>query len=340
MHRLCVALRCVLVLFCLSTPALAQSSGQVAGLSGVVSAEDGNQPISNASVRLCNDGQSSFQEVVTGDSGEFTFAGLHPGRYTLQIRAAGFDPIDQQVDLSSAFERGHSILLKRTKTAQQEASAGPSISAHELSMPEAARKLVASGKRKFYGEKNPQEGLNDFQSAVTKAPNYYEAYHQIGLVYLALKNLADAEKNLRKSVELSHGEFPDADIALGALLADHGDPVGGEPLLRHGLELYPRSWIGLYELATIALSRGHLEAARQSAQQAESLAPTQPLPHRLLAIIHLKEKNYPELLEELDAFIAIDPDSPAGLRAKELRAQTQKTLDAAPSSDVAVNKPH
>jgi hypothetical protein len=33
------------------------------------------------------------------------------------------------------------------------------------------------------------------------------------------------DRSLRKSVELSHGEFPDADIALGSLLADHGDPA-------------------------------------------------------------------------------------------------------------------
>jgi len=340
-HRLRVALCCALVFFCRSAPALAQSSAHLgAGLSGVVFAEGGNQPISNASVRLCSDGHSSFQEVLTGDSGEFSFAGLSPGRYTLQILATGFVPLDQSINLSSTVERGHSVFLKPARPAEQP-PLSPSISAHELSMPESARELVASGKQKFYGQKNLQEGLKDFQSAVAKAPNYYEAYHQIGLVYLSLKNLPDAEKNLRKSVELSHGGFPDADIALGSLLADHGDPAGGERLLRRGLELYSRSWIGQYELAVIELSRGNLEKACQLARKAESLAPAQPLPHRMLAILYLKEKNYPELLEELDAFIAIEPDSPAGLRAKELRAQTQKALDAAtPPSDVAVNKPH
>jgi len=144
-----------------------------------------------------------------------------------------------------------------------------------------------------------------------------------------MQNLADAEKNLRRSVELSRSEYPDADIALGSLLVDHGDPANGEPLLRRGLELFPRSWVAHYELARIELARGHVETARQSAKHAESLAPNKPLPHRLLAIIAFQEKDYRALLEELDAFIALEPNSPAGMRAREIRAQTQETLAAA-----------
>jgi Flp pilus assembly protein TadD len=328
-HRACVALSGLCLFFCLPCRVSSQAgSHSSASLSGVLFSEGGNQRIGNAVVRLGSEDQSSWRESVTNDSGEFTFQGLPPGHFILQIRASGFDSLDRTVDLSFAPEHGLAIFLKATKNPDGQPSSAPSVSVHELSMPEAARELLASGKRKFYFEKNPQGGLRDFQSAVAKAPGYYEAYHQIGLAYLSLNDLAGAEKSLRKSVELSHGEFPDADIALGSVLADHGDAADGEALLRRGLELFPRSWIGHYELATIEYARGDLPTARQSAQQAKSLAPKQPLPHRLLAIIDLKEKNYPALLEELDAFIALEPGSPAGIRAKELRAQTQKTLEA------------
>ncbi len=47
-------------------------------------------------------------------------------------------------------------------------------------MPKAARDLVDSGKEKLYAGKNPQKALSDFESAVAKAPGYYEAYYQIG----------------------------------------------------------------------------------------------------------------------------------------------------------------
>jgi tetratricopeptide (TPR) repeat protein len=328
-HRSCVAL-CSLLFLYPPGPAFSQAgSHSSASLSGILFAEGGNQRIANAAVRLSNAGQSSWQECVTGDSGEFSFQGLSPGHFILQIRATGFDPLEKPVDLSFASERGLSIFLKPTRNPIGDSPAAPSVSVHELSMPVAARDLVASGKRKFYADKNQQGALTDFQYAVARAPQYYEAYYQIGLAHLSLHHLNDAEKSFRKSVELSHNEFPDADIALGSLLVDRGDPATAEPLLRRGLQLSPRSWLALYELATIEYARGDLLSARQSAQQAESLAPQQPLPHRLLAILDLREKDYPALLEELDAFIALEPDTPASLRAKELRAQTQKTLEAA-----------
>lgn len=340
MDRSSIALCGLFVFLSLPGRAFSQAgSHSSASLSGVLFSEGGTQRIANASVRLSSDGQSSWQELVTNDSGEFSFQGLSPGHFLLQIRATGFDPLEKPVDLSFASERGFSIFLKPKAASNENAPTGSSVSVHELSMPMAARELVTSGKRKFYVEKNPRGGLKDFQSAVAKAHNYYEAYQQIGLVYLVLQNLPEAEKNLRKSVELSHSEYPDADIALGALLADHGDPANGEPLLRRGLQLFPHSWIALYELANIELARGHLQTAREAAQQAEALAPAQPLPHRVLAIIHLQEKNYPELLVELDAFIALEPDSPAGIRAKEIRAQTQRALETAEAADAVASHP-
>jgi tetratricopeptide (TPR) repeat protein len=170
---------------------------------------------------------------------------------------------------------------------------------------------------------------------VSSAPAYYEAWHQIGLVYLSLRKPAEAERNFRKSVELSHGGYADADIALSSLLLDRGDTTNGEPLLQHGLALNPGSWMGQYLLGRLQLSRGDLRAALQSARQATRLAPDKPLPHRLLAILYLQQKDYSALVEELDTYIALDPNSPAGIRAKELRGQAQQALDTSAPTAVA-----
>jgi len=56
---------------------------------------------------------------------------------------------------------------------------------------------------------------------------------------------------------------------------------------------------------------------------------------RLLAIIHLRQKNYSALLTDLDAYLLLDP---AGLRAKELHAQAEKQLLTSPGAAVSANK--
>ena len=205
-------------------------------------------------------------------------------------------------------------------------------------MPEFSRDLLASGKKKLYTEKNAEAALKDFQSSLQKAPQFYEAHYQAGMAYLSLKNPAEAEKEFRKSVDLSQKQYSDADIALGTVLLERGEAQKGETLLREGLVLNPRSWQGQYALGEMELTRGHEEPALAAAQHAAALAPNQPVVYRLLAVIHLRQKNFAALLTDLDAYLQLDPDSPAGLRAKELRAQAEKQVGTVSGATVSAQK--
>lgn len=295
-------------------------------LSGTIYAEGTNAPIARAGVNLCDSGGSLLQQSSSNDDGEFSFQGLAPGRYLLKVQATGFEIETVHVDLSFTSQRGFTVLLKAISDGSAPASAVTSISAHELAMPEPARLLFAAGKKKFYMEKNAQGALQDFKSAAEKAPDFYEAYYLAGLASLSLQNTAAAETYFQKSVDLSGKQFADADIALATLLLQRGEIQQGEPLLRQGLALNPRSWQGQFALGEFEAGRGHLEPALAAAVQAATLAPAQPVVYRLLAVVHLRQKDYPALLADLDAYLRLDPDSAAGRRAKELRAQTEFNL--------------
>ena len=307
-------------------PAAASPS---ANLVGIVYSEANNQRIAHASVWLCDDGGNRLIESVTTDNGEFSFPGLRAGAYILKITAPGFVPLEMNVDVNFGTEHGISIFLKSAGKSPKEQPAGPSISAHELSMPAAARKLVDSGKKKLYAGNKAEGALRDFEAAVAKAPGYYEAYYQLGMACLSLQKPADAEKNLQTSVSLSNQTYPDAVLALAILLLGRHDSANGEPLLRRGLELNPNSWVGYYELGKLELYRMHLESALDAAKTAESLAPQQPKVYRLLSLIHLRQRNYQAALADLDAYIRLDPDSPEGRTAKQIRADTQRQLETA-----------
>src|SRR5271165_2085904 len=149
----------------------------LANLRGFVYSEATNQRIRHASVWLCDSGGNRMQESITNDSGEFAFLGLQPGAFILRVSASGYESAEMDVDVNFGTEHGVSIFLKTPKNSAVRAPLSPSISAHELSMPKSARDLVESGKKKLYADKNPQRALNDFESAVAKAPDYYEALY-------------------------------------------------------------------------------------------------------------------------------------------------------------------
>jgi hypothetical protein len=307
-------------------------------INGNVYYEDGNRPASDVMVQLQNSEGTVGQTEETTGSGGFEFRRLSGGTYTLAIDLQGYERVSMQVDLSFMPAKGMVIHLRSTSGGKKPAPTS-SVSTHELSMPEKARDLVSSGEKKLYTEKDAQGGLHDFQSAIAAAPDYYEAYYQTGMAYMALGKRDDAEAGFRKSIELSNDKYCEADVGLGTMMLDRRDFAQGEKTIRHGIELNPDYWLGHYELGRALLNESKVPDALKSAEQAKSLAPSAAVVYRLLSNIHLQQKDYPALLADIETYIKLDPDSPAGIRAKQLREQVAHKVDALNVTPTVEKKP-
>jgi Tfp pilus assembly protein PilF len=301
-------------------------STNTVSVTGTVLSDSHNQRVSQAAVRLCDSGGNLVSETVANDSGEFFFRGITRTTYILSISANGFQSQDVHLDLSFGSDRGMSVYLKPLPGKSPAPAPASSVSTHEMSMPQKARDLVAAGEKKIYQGKNPQGGLHDLEQAIAIAPGYYEAYYQTAMAYVSLGKSAEAEKAFRQSIDISGDKYGEAAVGLGALLVNSGNSAEGEKDIRHGIELNPNFWLGYFELGRILLSQKNFADAGKAGEQARSLAPASPIVYRLLSNVHLNEKNYSALLQDLDAYIKLDPDSPAGLRAKELRTQVAQKV--------------
>jgi tetratricopeptide (TPR) repeat protein len=323
MNRLFAGAGVVTFLLVTSQGSLAKFAGgalpeRVAVGGAVYSAQD-NRRIDHAEVQLCDSRGTPLEMHVSDDSGQFSFRGLSPAAYQLSVTAAGFERQEQRVDLSFSSELGISVYLRPEAGKLKSAALGAAVSAHEMAMPQEARDRVAAAKRKMWSDKNLEAGIADLRQVVSATPDYYEAYCELGLAYLMMGKTTDAEANFRKSLEISGGIYGDADVGLGSTLINKGDVAGGEEALRRGVEANSNSWLGRYKLSKVELSQNHIADAEKLAEQARSLAPNFPSVYRLLSSIHLRQKNYTALLRDIDAYVQLDPDSPAGVRAKQLR---------------------
>jgi Tfp pilus assembly protein PilF len=318
---------CIFLLALVAPATTASQFGRnTVSVTGIVLAEGRNERIEHVVVRLCDTGGNLITQTTTLDSGEFDFRGVQRGRYILTFQGNGFQSTEIHLDLSFASDRGMTVYMKPEMSRPVPTASGSTVSAHELSMPRTARDLLASGKKKLSADKNARGALADLQKAVLIAPNYYEAHYQIAMAHLTIGEAYEAEKSFRKSIEVSQDSYGDADVGLGTMLVDKGDVEAGEKTIRRGVELNPSSWMGFYELGKLDLNRNRLESAQKSAEQARSLAPNTPIIYRLLANIHMRQKNYTNLLSDLDAYVKLDPDSPAGLRAKQMRQEVSQEL--------------
>jgi tetratricopeptide (TPR) repeat protein len=143
------------------------------------------------------------------------------------------------------------------------------------------------------------------------------------MAYLQFCKPADAEQAVRKSIELSSDKYALADFDLAILVLDKGENAEGEKMARHGLELEPQSWKGEFELGRALLGEDRLAEAQKSAEKSRTLNPNFPGVYRLLAIIHLRQKDNAAAIADLDAYIKLDPNSPIGVRAKQKRDELQ-----------------
>ncbi|MGA8230361.1 MAG: tetratricopeptide repeat protein [Candidatus Acidiferrales bacterium] len=293
-------------------------------LMGNVSYADDLRPAKGVVVALSDSEHVQIATQETRDDGEFRFGALQRATYTVSVNAAGYEPVSLDIDISMVSDKGIVIYLKAISK-KDSAKAG-TISAHELSMPAQARELMESGQKKLYQDKDAQAALADFKRAIAAAPDYYEAYYQAAMAYLTLGNRAEAETSLRKSIEVSADKYGEAEVGLGTVMLDRGSFAEGEKLIRRGLQLNPNLWLGHYELGRALLNEKRISEAQVSAERARQLAPSAAIVYRLLSNIHLEEKDYPALLRDIDVYLQLDPNSPAGIRASQLREQVQQKI--------------
>jgi Flp pilus assembly protein TadD len=301
-------------------------------INGTVFFRDSNQPAENVTVILRESAGAIRAQTVTDIGGRFTFGIVSRGSYEITVNASGYEPSITSVSAENGGGSGSIIYLQRSagyqsvkKSSEQSGGAG-SVSAHELSMPKKARELMFSGKQKIFYGKDVQGALADFQGAVAIAPDYYEAYYQIGMTLLEVGKKDEAETNFRKSIELSKEKYGEPVIGMGTMLIDKGDNAGAEKMILQGLELSPKFWLGYYELGRAYLAENRLADAKKAGEQARSLMPSAAIVYRLLANIHMREKDYEALLVDIDTYVKLDPNSPAGAHAKQMRAEVMQKI--------------
>jgi tetratricopeptide (TPR) repeat protein len=196
----------------------------------------------------------------------------------------------------------------------------PTVSVHQLRIPDKALKAYNKGARRFEAQ-DWSGSLAEFQRAIAAYKDFYEAYYELGLTDLELKLCADAEAAFRKSIELSEGRFAPALLGLGLTLGNAKQFDDALGFTRAGLMLEPTSARGHFTLAWVLYMAGRVAEAEQSAKQAVQYAPNFAVAHLLLAQIHQRQNNTAAVVEELDAYLRIEPHGPRSVGVKAARDQ-------------------
>ena len=314
----------------------AQSRHHIFSIGGSVR-EDGTQrALENILVTVKQLTGPIVNTTFTRANGDFQIDGLGAGDYVLEINAKDYDLHRETISISEGSRLGIPIFLskgKKSGTPQMQMA----ISAHQLSVPHKAHDEFEKGMSLIYLKADYRGAISQFQLAIRDYPTYYEAYAEEGNAYYQLQDTGHAEESLRKSVELSSGQYADAAFTLAAILTDTKRYADAETTSRQGISADSSSWRGPFELARALNALKRPDEAEKSAQQSRDLMPDNAPVYLLLANIHIQKKNYPALIRDLDDYLRLSPTGPEADQARKTRERVQAVMNA-PSGDAAEGK--
>lgn len=302
---------------------LSPSRGRSFTISGVVSDADSHNRIEGVRVDLQGLSGGILATQFTSSNGSFEFTNVRMGSYQLLFEQVGYGDSHQQIEVEGPVF-GMNVALKRLSTAGDPKA--PTVSVREFSIPEKARDAMSKGVNLLYQKSDYPGSIKQFERAIQAYPNFYEAYAQMGVAYMRMKDSAKSEQALRKSVALSEEHYPDALYLLAALFLTSQRIADAEPLARKAVELEPNSWHAQSELAQALLKLEHPQEAEEHAQAAVKLQPENPILRLLLADTHIALQNDPALLEDLNAYLKLAPNGQFALKVREQRDRVQRRL--------------
>jgi tetratricopeptide (TPR) repeat protein len=143
-----------------------------------------------------------------------------------------------------------------------------------------------------------------------------------------------AEQALRKSLDQSSNKYLEGLFLLAQLLNDQQRFADAEPCARQAIVVDEASWHGHFELARslVGLKRG--PEAEASAIRARDLKPDNPQVFLVLANVHLQGRDYPAVVQDFNAYLKLDPSSPASEGIRNRRDQLQKAIQNAQAQSV------
>jgi len=293
-------------------------------LSGYIREEGTGRAIASARVDLQNSFGSPVDSTYSDGNGMYQFNEIVGDCY-VAVQHDGYASLREFVRPEGAPDVKKDFFLRPLGPAGAAPAKNP-VSEHELAVPPKARQSFDKGIQLIVEKSDYRGAISEFQKAIDKYSDYYEAYAAMGLAQGKMGDAAAAETSLRKSIAMSNEKYPQAFIDLGSLLNTGKRFAEAEPLLRSAVALDASSWRAHYELAVALSGEKKFAAALPSATAARDAKSDNPQIFLLLYNLHIETDDFAAALADIDGYLKLSPTGATADKLRKLRDQIQKNV--------------
>lgn len=283
-------------------------------VTGQVNVAGSNSPARNIPVRLEKFSGGVIDQINTDARGRFRFGNLQRGYYRIIINTPGFDPAQQEADLSLLFKAYLVFVLSSTDTNTMPVSNLASVI--DVRIPASAREEFTRG-RDALAKKSEQDAVGHFQKAILIYPEFFEAQLLLATAFMDLREWPKAESALLRALQIKSDDST-AVLALGEVYWRQKRYDEAEKTLLEGLKLEDKNWHGHFTLGRLYWDKGEVMKAGPEIGRTLQLKPDFAEAHLLAGNILLRLNQPQRAQAEYEEYLRLAPKGEYATEAREL----------------------
>jgi tetratricopeptide (TPR) repeat protein len=288
--------------------------------------------------------------AVVDGGGNFQFTNVPAGSVVyVVIDLEGFEPFREAVDTGVWFGTNLNVFLRpRTETVNVRATPDPragdapgvvDLGQLQADIPEAVQEEYERALEDSR-EGDHQEALERLERVVARAPGYYEAQNSLGVQYMELARLPEAEAAFERARAINpSGAAPL--INLGSLYLREGDAHTDQgrgedarasfekarAIMERAVQLNSQSAVAAYFLGTALYKTAAYAEAEAALRRSLEMDPSAHEPRLILANVYVRLGHLDLALQAANEYLEKSPGGPLRSAAERLRAQIEPLLD-------------
>ena len=295
--------------------------GGVNIISGALLSPSGQRIEKRMSVRLRTVSRGD-RIAATDEKGHFAFLGVPAGEYSVMlVQDPEFEPFSQDVSVVQPYGAPPRTFYVNVRVKKKAVLNPDFVNVPKPALAHYDKAVELSGKG------DHTKAIEELKLAIKEYPAFMLAFNELGVQYLKLNQLQDADEAFQSALKLN----PDAVVALTNrgiaifMMKRYGDAV---PILRAALAKNDQSAVGHYFLGQALAGLGQFEEAEKELLTSLELGKEQMKEaHRLLAIIYSSRGAKTKAAAQLEAYLKLAPNAPD---AEKLRATIRQLKEASP----------
>jgi tetratricopeptide (TPR) repeat protein len=316
------SLTLTLALFSAVSPAQrpTMSGGSAAGITTVsvrVTYQQSHRPAPGLLVELTSPLGGIAGMRTTDGNGGATFDGVSSGRFQVRVSGPDIETTKSEIFETGGNEGGPQITehleVRSTNTPASQLGGAAVL----VVVPEAAQKEFKVGMKEM-DKQHWEEAKDHFQKAIAAFPKYVDAFNNLALAKIQLKDGNGAVESYRSATQIDP-TLQQANLYLGQFYYENKKYKEAEPYLLRAAADQPKSAQTLTALANVQLQNGETDLALTNARKVPSLPD-----HKQYAISHLivaqvlagKGKD-DEIAKEYEEYLKEAPDSALAPRVRD-----------------------